>query len=169
MTKITKPNTTRKKNPKVDKPVIKTVEEEYYKDMFSFTRKISDEYLEKLALEWVDVSLKDNDMLCLEEFHIAKGIQAKTMSRWMQRCVQLQEAHDHVLSILGARREKGALTRKYDSSMVLKSMAMYNVKWKEIEEWRSALSAKVAAAGGGIQVVEIEKFQDSPLVPHKKT
>lgn len=168
MKKITNSTTSRKKTTKNDKPVLKTIQEEYYRDMFSFTRKICDDYLLKLALEWVELAMKDNDMLVLEEFYIAKGIQAKSMSRWMQRCVELQEAHDHVLSILGCRREKGAITRKYDSAFVFKSMAMYNVRWKEIEEWRANLSAKVAAAGGGLQVVEIERFADSPLVPHKK-
>lgn len=168
MKKTTKTNTAAKKTPKSDRPVVKTVEEEYYKNMFSFTTKITDEYLNKLALEWVELAMKDTEMLCLEEFHIAKGIYWTTLSRWMKRCVELQQAHDHVMSILGCRREKGALTKKYDSSVVLKSMAMYNIKWKEIEEWRATMSAKVAAAGGGIQVVEIERFADSPLVPHKK-
>jgi hypothetical protein len=147
---------------------IKTVHEEYYLDMFTLKQTpISKDYLLHYALQWVNWAISDDDALTMEGFHILKGVQSFTVSRWCQRCPELQQAHDHVMSIIGDRREKGAITRKYDSGMIRTTMPMYKAKWKELEEWRAHLSEKIASAGG-LKVVEMEKFADSDLVPTKE-
>jgi len=160
--KATSHNSTAKKKP------IKTVHEEYYLNMFTFKQTpISTDYLLHYALEWVNWALTDDDALTMEGFHIKKGVQSFTVSRWCQRSPELKQAHDHVMEIIGDRREKGAINRKYDSGMIRTTMPMYKAKWRELEEWRAQLSEKIASAGG-LKVVELEKFADSDLVPKKE-
>jgi len=169
MNKITNTSTKRKKVPKSDKVAIKPFREEYYTDLFSFAiTPVSQSYLLKFALEWVSWASDNEDALTMTQYLNLKRLHQKTIDRWALRCPELTQAHEMVLQIIGDRRERGAITRKFDAAVVLKSMAMYNAKWREIEEWRATMSAKVAAAGGGIQVVELERYADSPLVPHKK-
>jgi len=168
MKKITKNTTSKKKTTNIARPAIKSMEQEYYRDMFSFTMKpISQEYLLKLALEWVDTVASNEDILVLEEYAILKGIQYPIMHRWMKRCPELQEAHDHVMCILSVRREKGALNNKLNTVMVVKSMAMYNMRWKDIEEWRAQMSEKIAGATGQL-IVEMNKYPETQEVPRKK-
>ena len=168
MKKTTKNTTSKRKIAKIVKPQIKTMEQEYYRDMFSFAMKpVSQEYLVKLALEWVDTVIANEDILVLEEYAILKGIQYPVMHRWMKRCPELQEAHDHVMDVLSLRREKGALNNKLNTVMVLKSMAMYNMRWKDIEEWRAQLNEKIAGAAGQL-IVEMNKYPDTKEVPRKK-
>ena len=153
-----------------DKKIVpKTTAQEYYLDMFTLKQTpVSKDYLLHYALEWVNWAITNDDALTMEGFYIIKGTQSKTVWNWMQRCSELQEAHDHVMHIIGDRREKGAITRKYDSGMIRTTMPMYKAKWKELEEWRASLSEKIAGAGGGFKLIEVERFADSDLVPTRK-
>ncbi len=170
MTKTRKHSTVGKKPTIIAGVEVKTFEQEYFMDMFTLKMKpVSYDYKLKFALEWVNVAMADEDMLTLEEFYILKGIDPRTVERWLKTCPELQQAHDFVMCILGVRREKGGLNHKYDSAIVRTSMAIYSVRWKDIEEWRNAMKEKIAGSGSGtIRVVELERFADSPLVPHKK-
>jgi hypothetical protein len=149
------------------KIVPKSVEQEYYLDMFTLRMSpVSNDYLLHFAKEWVDWAVQSDDALTLEGFYVLKRVHDYTVNRWMKRCPELQQAHDWAMMAIGDRREKGAITRKYDSGMIRTTMPMYKAKWKELEEWRAHLSEKIASAGG-LKVVELEKFADSDLVPKK--
>ncbi len=155
-------------NSTTNKIVPKTVEQEYYLNMFTLKQTpVSNDYLLHFALEWVNWAITDDDALTLEGYYIIKGVGSRTVDRWCKRCPELMEAHDYAMMIIGDRREKGAITRKYDSGMIRTTMPMYKAKWKELEEWRAHLSEKIASAGG-MRVVELEKFADSDLVPKKE-
>ncbi len=168
--KIRKHSMIGKKRPKIAGVEVKTFEQEYFTDMFTLKMKpISYDYKLKFALEWVNVAIADDDMLTLEEFYILKGIDPRTVERWLKTCPELQQAHDFVMCVIGVRREKGALKNKYDSGMVRTSMAMFSVRWKDLEEWRNAMKEKIAgSSAGSIRVVELDRYPDSPLVPIKK-
>ncbi len=157
----------KRQNSTPSKIVPKTVYQEYYLDMFTLRQTpVSNDYLLKFALEWVNWAITDDDALTLEGFYILKGVQQRTVDRWCDRCPELMEAHDYAMMVIGDRREKGAITRKYSEGMIKTTMCMYKIKWKELEEWRAHLSEKIANAGG-MKLVEIEKFADSDLVPTK--
>jgi len=164
MKKTTKPNTSIVRKP------IKTYKEEYIDGMFSLrVTPVDYEYLEQFAVEWLDWALNDEDALKITQFYNLKRLHNTTVEGWMLRCPKLQHAHDLVLQVIGARREIGGLKGKYDSAIVRTTQLMYESSWKVLEEWRANLKAKTE--GGllsGIRVVEIERFADSPLVPHKK-
>lgn len=150
---------------------VKTFEQEFYRDMFTLKMKpIPNDYLLHFALEWVTVTLKDEEMITIEDYLILKGVEQSTVDRWCKRSEELRAAHDYVLMILGNRREKGGLTRKFDAGLIKTTQHLYNIKWKELEEWRANLSAKIAQAHGGDKnfIIEMNTTPNSPLVPPKK-
>ena len=148
---------------------ISTFKKEMYLDLFTLReRPVSDDYLFKLALEWITVALNDETMLTLDDFLILKGLSRKTMMSWCRRCDVLMEAHNHVTMIIGNRREKGMLTKKLDSTGVLRSMHMYDDRWVKADEWRASLSTKILGAGNTVTIVEMEKFADADLLETKK-
>lgn len=151
------------------KPLIKPHREEFERGMFYFRVKPIDmEHLEEFALEMLTWALEDEDALKITQYYNLKRLHHSTVEAWMGRCPKLREAHDMVLQVIGARREVGAMKGKYDSAIVRSTQAMYETSWKKIEEWRANLKAQSLAAAGGIQIVEIERFPDSNLVPERK-
>ncbi len=166
--KFTKTSTNKRKPPKEQAP-IKTYRQEMYTDMFTLRQTpISDDYLEKFALEWITVTLNDDDMLTLNDFYFKKGVNKGTVEGWIQRSPIVREAHDYVVNILGNRRERGSIKKQYDSTTILRSQHMYDKAWQASEEWRANLQAKISGAGGNI-LVEMQAFPSSDLVPKKRS
>ena len=88
-----------------------------------------------------------------------RGLIEKTVYEWMERNADVKNAHTYVRNLCKVRRDKGAATRDFDGSYISRTMPLYCDETKELEEWRSRLSEKIAAAGG-IKVVEIPAFED---------
>src|ERR1700677_1494254 len=111
---------------KPQKPVVMTMEEEYYMNMFTLKMTpISNDYLLKFALEWVDAVEADEEILTLLDFPAKKRVNEGTIHRWMKRCPELQESHDMVKTILASRRELGALNGNLDTGIVRQQQAWY--------------------------------------------
>jgi len=45
--------------------------------------------------------------------------------------------------IIGSRREKGAITNKYNAAVIMSQMAKYDPSWWNLEERRAELRAKI--------------------------
>lgn len=148
---------------------IKTFTQEYYQDMYTFqTMPIPMHYFDKLAEEWVDYVKNNEDVLFMAEYHVKKGVSKTTFEEWVQRSPNLQAARAFVKEIISMRREKGALLRRYDPATVFKMQHTYDAAWKEMEEWRASLKEKSENQGSGNITVVMERFPNSPLVPHKR-
>ena len=125
-----------------------------YCDMLTMRmRPVSDAFIEKLAIDmlnWVKTTKKKTFPSFLEE----RGICYSTFRNWKERVPKLARAHEHVLEILGARREEGGLERKYDPNMVIKSMPIYSHDWRKLEEDRDARrKVDTSKANGPITIV----------------
>lgn len=140
---------------------------EDYRDMQTMEMKpCSSLFLERLAedmIKWVDES---EDNLLISEFFHSRKINMQNLYRWLPKSEVLQEAHAHVMTRLGIRREKGAIKKEYDSAMIRTTMPHYDKVWKDMEEWRSKL--KEDKEEGGTKIVVIEKFPDTKEVPERK-
>lgn len=111
-----------------------------YLNMHTFKNTpISIDWLERLAKELIDWARNDKTALKLTRFYTNKGIASDTVARWRKRSKAFDKAHRFAKGIIGDRREDGGLTKKLDSSIVQKTMAMYDSGWKELEIWRSEL------------------------------
>lgn len=166
---LTVNNSTKRAKQSKETTQIKTYTQEFYQDMYSFqTMPIPEHYFDKLAEEWVDYVKNNDDVLFMGEYHIKKGVAKSTFEEWVQRNPNLQRARAFVREIISMRREKGALTRKYDPTTVFKMQHTYDNAWKEMEEWRASLKEKVENQGSGSITVVMERFPNSPLVPEKR-
>ena len=105
---------------------------------------VSDEWLEIFAKELVDWTINDENALTMNGFYVKKGVPSRTVARWRKRSKLFNEAHEFAKMIIGCRRETGALTKKLDAGIVLRTMAMYDEEWKKLEEWRADLKIKEA-------------------------
>lgn len=141
-----------------------------YLDTFTFKMKpISIPAIERLAMELSNWAINNEEAIKLSQFYLKKGINPADFFRWMEWCPELKLAHDLALTALGNRRELAGLTKKFDSGMVSFTMPFYDEQWRKNIEWRSHLKSKEAEQAGsnGPQIVVLERYPDSELVPKK--
>lgn len=103
----------------------------------------------------------------VEQFLVEQGIELKTWLRWCDQHPELQNAYDHMLTIIGCRREVGLLERKLETQATMFMMPSYDPRWKKALEWKTGLTNK-SEGPGGTQFVVIPACPNSPLVPEKK-
>lgn len=164
----TKPTNTSNKDSKAP---IKLFDE--YLDMFSFRQKpVSEAYLEKLFGDLLQWALNDEDALVMSAFFSKRGIGSDDIRRWRNRFTFVDSAYKFALSVVGSRREHGALKKNLDAGMVRYTMPAYGDKefsWTELEEWRAKMRAKESEnVSGGVKIVVMEKYPESELVPKKE-
>lgn len=156
-----------KSSTKKIKQTIKTFQEEFVDGMFSLrVRPVDIAYLEQFADEWVQWATENDDALKITQFYNAKRIHNSTVDGWIKRCKKLEQAKELVLQIIGARRECGAINKKYDPALIKYTMPMYDKECKDLEEWRAGLAAKINAAGGRpFEIIEVNAIDSCPEVP----
>ena len=143
------------------KPPIRIIDE--YFDMFHFKQvPVSEGFIDRLFSDLVKEAYNDKEMLTLEDFYLKRGLSPDSYYKWVKKYPQAQRAHDVALLAIGNRRERGGLTRKYDSGLVSQSMAHYSKRWKQGIEWRESLKQKENDKGGNITVV-MAPFDDDTL------
>lgn len=112
--------------------------EEYY-DIYSFQMKpVNMSVKERFAEDLRDWSLKD-DSLRIEDFVDERGFNLMTYYRWQETCEALKMAHEFAIRRLASRREKGAITKKYDSTSIFKSQHWYDAVYREAAKAAAAL------------------------------
>ncbi len=112
-------------------------------------KPITQGFVERLAEEVIRWSLND-DAIVFRDFIDNKSIPEEAYYRWVRTYPELKAAHVLAKGRIGSRREKGALTRKFDGSIVVNSMPMYDQEWKDFTAWKSSL--KDQAASGNVTI-----------------
>lgn len=84
-------------------------------------------------LEWAS---KD-DSLEIVDFALEMKMRRQTIYEWANKYPDLKEALDHARMMIGSRRRKGALVRKFDKDVVFKDMHKYDPEWLEINKYHS--------------------------------
>jgi hypothetical protein len=84
-------------------------------------------------LEW---ALKE-DSLEITDFAIEMKMRRTTLYRWAEEYSDLKDVLDYARLIIGSRKRKGALTRKFDKDVVFKDMHKYDPEWLEINKYHS--------------------------------
>jgi len=140
-----------------------------YRSFVDFEMKVvTQSFLEKLAKHILQEAMHNDDYLAVEDLYITLGIPEKTYYEWTERFEFFREAHKQAVRMIGLRREKGGLKRKFDSGIVSSSMHQYNKRWEKAAEWKAALRQKEEASKGNITVI-LEKYPESESVPLKKS
>lgn len=113
---------------------------------------VSDVFLSKLAEELATWAKEDDTALKIDTFLIWQGISWESFTRWVERSDELKRALAFARMCIGERRELGGLRKIYDTSMIMRSMPMYDKHWKDLTEWYSKLKEGSDAQGSTIHV-----------------
>lgn len=116
---------------------------DYSYDIVTFRQKpIMLEKIDELAVELYDWAMNNEEALKLSSFFTKRGISGDTLKRWKKRSKKLKVAHELAKAAIGERRETGALSRKYESNFIYKTMPLYDKEYKVLEEWRATINRK---------------------------
>lgn len=98
-----------------------------YKDMRDFKMKPATEgfidRLGKALVQWAEV---DDRAYKLNQFFRLHGLASEQFYDWTLKYPDLKMAHTYAMKCLGDRREINAMERKIESSMVLKTLYLYD-------------------------------------------
>jgi len=121
------------------------------------------ETLREYAQQIIKRAAENPNCFTVEDLFIDDGIPMRTYYSWVEKYDFFREAHENAVLIMGRRREKNGLTRKWDS---LNSMHQYNKRWLKSEEWKASLKEKNKDSDKNITVV-MEPFakQESESPP----
>lgn len=109
-------------------------------------REWTDELIEAEAyylLEWA----QDPDALVLGECYGSRGYSYEDAMDWSNRFSVFCKCKNMAKAIVGARREKGAIKKKYDSNIVGRSMPQYDPEFKAFLKDMKMTQAVVDAIG----------------------
>lgn len=84
-------------------------------------------------LDWAS---KD-DSLEITDFAIEMKMHRRTLYKWSDQYTEIKDALDLARLIIGSRRRKGALTRKFDKDVAFKDMHCYDPEWHAINKYHS--------------------------------
>ncbi len=136
----------------------KVAYEEYY-DFNEFRSKpTSERFIMQLGTDFVSWC-KNSKGLIAGQFFAEKGICSRTYYRWMDKYPEFEKLYRHGLTILGHKREHGAIEKRYSEKMVMHRQHAYNPEWKESDKYQSALR-KQEETSNQPKIVVIEKFRD---------
>ncbi len=123
-----------------------------YDAIFQWRSKpVSATYIEALAanlMAWADD--ENEEALRLDDFVDSRRLHYSTFHDWIAKYECMAEAHAYAKRRIAARRERGALQRKYDGSFMAKSIGHYCPEFREEAEVQAKLKAKALADTGGV-------------------
>ncbi len=143
----------------------------YYPDSekYFFLRKrpISDVIIDDYAKNYIEWATNEEDALRAQDFPLLIGMYPKSFRNLMDRHEGLRRAHEVVKSIIASRREKGAINKKYDTSMIKHSMPLYDHDWKKLCEWYGNIKVKEDEAKKRDITVLMAPMPATDAVPEK--
>lgn len=148
------------------KPKVQCLEEWFNFNLFEKTF-MTNIMLERLAKELVDWARTNPDAIKVKQFVAEHGIGEATWHEWCNKYPILGNANRHALTIIGNRRELGAMRREFDAGVVNFMMPHYDPDWDSMLKRREELKKK-DDQDTTQKIVVIDRVPDSPLVPRKK-
>lgn len=86
-------------------------------------------------LDWAS----KEDSLEIVDFAIEMKMHRRTLYKWAEQYPEIKDALDHARLMIGSRRRKGALTRKFDKDVAFKDMHCYDPEWLAINKYHSEM------------------------------
>ncbi len=101
---------------------------------------------------------EEDDSLRISDFFDSRGYSRKMFYEWVHKHHEFEIAHEYAMRRIGARRENGALTRKFAETTVHKTLGHYDYVWRE--EIDRANAARLAVADKAeSKLVIMERYQ----------
>lgn len=168
MKKTSNTNSKQKKQAKIEQPW-----QDYFCTVAFKVKPADPVFIEEFCKEWLDYVRKDPKYIVLWHYpENVRGIGHTTFMRWAEKYEFARITYEHIKRMCSNRREAGASYNEMNASFIIKSMPMYNENWKAMEreefEFKTALASKLEGKAIGAQIVVIEKYPSSDLVPKKE-
>lgn len=106
------------------------------------THPVSVEWLDRFAELFLKEVISNEKIVTMVQAYYHSGVYSNSIDRWRKRSKKFDEAYKLAKQHIGARREAGAIHKKYDSAMIARSMPIYDKAWRKLEEWRASLKNK---------------------------
>ncbi len=94
------------------------------------------EWCSRFAYTLLEWATKD-DSVEITDFALEMKMRRQTIYEWAAKYPVIKDALDQARLMIGSRRRKGALTRKFDKDVVFKDMHKYDPEWLEINKYHS--------------------------------
>lgn len=114
-----------------------------HKDQLDY---ISDDRWRKKVINTLLLWAEKESHMTLGRFLFTYKIPRATFYKAAKKYDDLKEVHTEVMSILGLRRQEGALKKKLSETMVLKDLHVYLPEWHEVNEYHKKLKQDEAIA-----------------------
>ena len=151
---IKKPNTPTKRRKSIQS-------REFFHDIYTYQQKpMSIPGLQKMGAGLIKWALEDPKALKIKPFFRNLGIATNDVSRWRKKYPAFDMAYRTALEAIGDRREIGAIEKKYDSSLICRTMVQYDSEWAQTEEWRAGLRTKEEDKGNHTFVINMPSFEE---------
>jgi len=135
-------NTKEEKNTGVSENAqLPLVIDEYYSVKSQQYHPVTVKFVEREALrlyEWADV----DSSLRISQFYNNSGYGSDTFERWCKRFDFMHKAYLYAMSKIAERREIGALTRKFDSNAVFRTLGFYDPIYRSELDRANEMRAK---------------------------
>jgi hypothetical protein len=119
-----------------------------FMNMTTLTKQIASQvWAEKMATKLVKWVEESNDAVTLTEFYRSIGIISQDFCELSRKYPILEKAQEYARMVIGDRREKGMLMRKFEPGSTAYMMPHYSADWKKIVEWRASLRQPAGEAG----------------------
>lgn len=136
-------------------------------DMVGFKQTtLGERAIMEIARKMTIWAKENKEELKLSTFFLDQGISMRTVNRWCHRYPFFGELFYSAMNIIGDRREKLALYREIDGSMVMRTMHMYDDAYQRSLAWLESI--KKVEVGDKQPIIIIDKFPSSDLVPELK-
>lgn len=113
--------------------------------------------------EWANTTKRVKvDQYC-DEIRVDRAV----FRKWRERYAPLEEAYQQARQIIGDRREEYGLFNKFNSSIVEKTMGMYNEEYKEFLKWKAEIN-KHTQVNNETKIVVVDRYPSTDAVPEKK-
>ncbi len=139
-------------NPTIQKSKVETskplVMGEYECSRQFTARPITESFLESMSQNLMQWAQETESIHLVDWFH-ESGMPSDTFYEWTNKSPSLKRAHRFAMEALGARRESGAITKKYDTGAVWKRQYQFGNDYKEAMEFTAKLAKKEDLEDGG--------------------
>lgn len=122
-------------------------------------------HADKIANEMIHSAINDENILTITDFLFTKGLYRQQLDTLCEKFPEVAQAKTIAMEAIGNRRERMAIQKKYDTTMIMASMPMFSKEWKELVEWKSKLT-KHEEKTQTINVT-LEAIPNSTMVPEK--
>ena len=172
ISKITKPSILDGYSPKNPDPKCTQIWDEYRSNKTGMRVETTREWATKTGEALIKYA-KHPDSIRIPPFHFSIGMGPATWERLVKLYPELQTALVEALDIIGERRMKLGLEKKYDASLVSFVQHQYHPDWRAAEEYHDRRKAQIAADSSGnpgnTEIhVHMDQIPSTGLVPKKK-